>query len=133
VKTVRFEADAGLLDDTPLPEAATRIIHTLACKVSLCSRMPPGECEVVATIRGRPVDGQGRGGCHVEFHTGGPPPVNGLHAVQRAGGELVMAALLGGAQARLRDQPVVALHALKLEEVLMGGWRVTMDLRWYAA
>ena len=51
MNTARFEADMDMLDDTPLPETATRIIHTLACKVALCSRTPPGEREVVATIR----------------------------------------------------------------------------------
>jgi hypothetical protein len=36
------------------------------------------------------------------------------------------------AESNLRrgGQPVVALQTLRLDEGLLGGWRVTMDLRW---
>jgi hypothetical protein len=133
MNTGRSGADLRVLDDSPLPETATRVIHTLACKVALCSRMPPGEREVVATIRGRPKDRQGRTGCHAEFYTAGPPPRDGLQAVQRAGGEMVMPETTMGKRGQFADQPVVALHGLSMDEMLLGGWRVTMDLRWAAA
>ena len=132
MSNTRFEADLDMLDETPLPETATQIIHTLACKVALCSRMPPGECEVIATIRGRPVDGHGRTGCHVEFSAAGPPPLEGLQAVRTAGGELALSGLPMAHDGNRPGQPVVALHTLSLDQVLLGGWRVTVDLRWRA-
>lgn len=120
-------------ESSSLPETVGRIVRTLARTVAACSQSPPGEREVVATIRGRPVDGQGRKGCHVEFRTAGPPPAEGLHAVRRAGSLLARREPWVCAERRVRGQPVVTLHTLGLDELLLGGWRVTMDLRWSVA
>jgi hypothetical protein len=130
VSTNRQGADVRDTGNSSLPETAGRIIRALARTVASCSQSPPGERAVVATIRGRPVDGQGRRGCHVEFRTAGPPPADGLHAVRRAGSVLARRESWTGGSRCVRGQPIVAMHALGLDELLLGGWRVTMDLRW---
>jgi hypothetical protein len=130
VKTLPVQTEAQPIGDAALPDSATQIIHALACKMVLCSRVPPGEHGVTATIRSRPVDEHGRAGCHVEFRTAGPPPLDGLQAVYAAGGDLAGPCTTAGLGRPERRQPVVAMHALGLDELLLGGWRMTVDLRW---
>lgn len=132
MNSANFNPDTCRADDATLPESAGRIIRALAHSVAACSQSPPGERAVVATVRGRPVDRQGRRGCHVEFRTAGRPPIDGLQAVRAAGNRL---ALRDPWTRRMRPQhqdPVVSLHTMGMDHLLLDGWRVTIDLRWPA-
>lgn len=130
MNTAQFENAMRQPAPSTLPGSAARIIHALAQKVAMCSRGPKEERSVIATIRRRPRDRQGRNGCHVEFRSAGPPPRAGLQAVHAAGGRALLVEAEAGLTRRLRGQPVVAMQTLSLDEGLMGGWLVTMDLRW---
>lgn len=120
-----------LLPNAPLPDAARRIIHAMACSVALCSQ-PSDQAsrEVVVTIRRRPLDRGGRSGCRAEIWTDGPPPPTGLKAIRAASGGLFWPSVVPRRADRISALPAALSCTLGLHEAVLSGWKVTLDLRW---